>query len=551
MDAATTSAFEHSQYMPHGMCYLWRPDILWPTAVSDVVTAMAYLAFALAVITFVRRREDLPNPAFFVLAGSVIFLACGTSHLLSAVVIWNPLYGYLAVVKVMVAVSSVAAAVLLWRLLPVFLAIPSPSILEAKNKELEKEIKFRISLEQEMQSLNTELRIARDEAEHANRARSQFMTTMSHEIRTPMNGVLGMMELLDLTDLSQEQEKYTRILRRSGNTLMTVINDILDYSKIDAGKLELEDIQFNIRQLIEESVLPFNSKENDGVDLVVTLDPAIPADLKGDPTRLHQVITNLLNNAFKFTAEGGVCLQVSAEPSADQTVAVNFCISDTGVGMAPDVKNSLFQPFAQADQSTSRKYGGTGLGLSICKKLVEMMGGEIGVESEAGKGSRFYFSILFDVANQPLLTATKKSACSIDYSGLKVLLAEDNKVNQLVALGLMAKLGVKPDLVADGSAAVDIICNQARSYDLVLMDCEMPILDGYEATRQIRQFEVDNNLPATLIYALSAHVLSEHIEACRAAGMDDNLPKPVSFEKIIELFNTVMSVKDVTKMGDG
>lgn len=544
MDTFTTSAFDHSQYMPHGMCYMWRPDILWPTVISDTVTAVAYLAFALAVITFVRKRADLPDPAFFVLAGSVIFLACGTSHLLSAVVIWNPLYGYLAVVKVMVAVSSVAAAILLWRLLPVFLAIPSPALLEGRNRDLEREIKVRTKMERDTKTLNRQLRVARDEAEHAIQAKSQFLTTMSHEIRTPMNGVLGTMELLQLTKLNQEQAKYTRILRRSGHTLMRIIDDILDYSKIEVGKLMLENTQFNMTQLIDDSVSFLDAKVMDGVDLVVEVDPAIPANLKGDPTRLHQVITNLLNNAFKFTAEGSVRLQVSAEPTRNRTVAVNFIISDTGLGMTEDVTSVIFQPFTQADQSTSRKYGGSGLGLSICKNLVDLMGGEIGVESEPGRGSHFHFRIVFDIARQPLLDAAEKSASNVDYSGLRVLLAEDNDINQQVAMSLMAKLGVTPDLVADGSSAVSNFREQAGGYDLVLMDCEMPVMDGYEAAKQIRQFEADNDLPPTTIYALSAHVLSDHLEACHAAGMNDSLSKPISFEQVKRLFGAVKSMKE-------
>jgi len=541
MDVATTSLFDHSQYMPHGMCYLWRPEILWTSAISDVVTAIAYLAFAAAVISFVRRRRDLPYSSFFILAGTIVFLACGTSHFLSAVVIWDPIYGYLATVKIMVALSSVAAATLLWRLLPLFLSIPSPTMLEQKNSELEKEIQYRINLEKDMANLNVELRRARDLAESANLSRSRFMTTMSHEIRTPMNGVLGMMELLDLTKLSQEQEKFTRIMRRSGNTLMTVINDILDYSKIEAGKLELEEIQFNLKDLIEESTAPYESIDKHGVEFEVSLDAKVPVDLKGDPTRLTQIISNLLNNAFKFTTKGKVHLKVTTEPYINNRVTINFCVSDTGVGMSHEVKRNLFQPFTQADQSTARKYGGTGLGLSICKRLVEMMDGSIDVESRSGQGSQFIFKIPFDRLSVSATTNKGLIHTDVNYSELKVLLAEDNEVNQLVAVGLMTKLGLEPDLVADGLAAVDMICQQSRRYDLILMDCEMPVLDGYEATRKIRQYETDNSHPPTLIYALSAHVLSEHIEKCHEAGMDDYMSKPFSLNQLEAVLRKVRS----------
>jgi len=541
MDVATTSLFDHSQYMPHGMCYLWRPEILWTSAISDVVTAIAYLAFAAAVISFVRRRADLPYSSFFILAGTIVFLACGTSHFLSAVVIWDPIYGYLATVKIMVALSSVAAATLLWRLLPLFLSIPSPTMLEQKNSELEKEIQYRINLEKDMANLNVELRRARDLAESANLSRSRFMTTMSHEIRTPMNGVLGMMELLDLTKLSQEQEKFTRIMRRSGNTLMTVINDILDYSKIEAGKLELEEIQFNLKDLIEESTAPYESIDKHGVEFEVSLDAKVPVDLKGDPTRLTQIISNLLNNAFKFTTKGKVHLKVTTEPYINNRVTIHFCVSDTGVGMSHEVKRNLFQPFTQADQSTARKYGGTGLGLSICKRLVEMMDGSIDVESRSGQGSQFIFKIPFDRLSVSATTNKGLIHTDVNYSELKVLLAEDNEVNQLVAVGLMTKLGLEPDLVADGLAAVDMICQQSRRYDLILMDCEMPVLDGYEATRKIRQYETDNSHPPTLIYALSAHVLSEHIEKCHEAGMDDYMSKPFSLNQLEAVLRKVRS----------
>lgn len=376
---------------------------------------------------------------------------------------------------------------------------------------------------------------ARDKANISSQAKSNFLATMSHEIRTPMNGVLGMTELLEDSKLDETQLGYIRVIKRSGATLMTVINDILDYSKIEAGKLKLESLPFNFADLVEEIVIPYKLSQDNNVKMIVTLDSDVPQHLSGDAIRLHQVVSNLLNNAFKFTHHGTVNLKISVDKFVDDRAVINFRVIDTGIGIGEDIQSTLFESFTQADQSTARKYGGTGLGLSICKYLVELMGGEITVESELDKGSTFSFSIPLDVESVFPIDDTQ-SEVEASYTKLRVLLAEDNPVNQLVAQGLLKKLGIQASVVSNGVEAVDIVCGQKLPFDLILMDCEMPELDGYTATRKIREWEHANNQPVTPIYALTAHVLTDHIIKSCDAGMDGHLSKPIGLDQLREIF---------------
>lgn len=385
-----------------------------------------------------------------------------------------------------------------------------------------------------------ELVKARESALEAARIKAQFLANMSHEIRTPMNGVLGMAELLLQTPLESKQKEYAQTISISAQHLLSIINDILDFSKLEAGEMPLEQLNFSIEQCIQEVVGLLDSQvEAQGLNLTIDSDPNLPQQVQGDPGRLRQIILNLVGNAVKFTPSGSVQIKTEVKAETETTVTVYFAVIDTGIGIAPEEVKKLFRSFSQVDASTSRQYGGTGLGLAICKQLVTLMGGEIGVESEVARGSNFWFQISFKKATVETEIKEKSdflskiglsefNADKIPLKPLKILVAEDNTINQAVALNQLQMLGYIADCVSNGEEALALL--QQQNYDLVLMDCQMPVMDGYTTTQELRRYE--GNQRHTIVIALTANAMLADREKCLAAGMDDYLSKPIQQEEL-------------------
>ncbi len=423
------------------------------------------------------------------------------------------------------------------------------------------------SLEQKVRERTVELTIARDQALEGTRAKSEFLAMMSHEIRSPMNGIVGMNEILLRTQLTSEQRKQAETINRSAHALLTVLDDVLQFSKLESGKLQIEVRDFNVQTIVDDVVTLLTPQaQSKGIGLVCAINPFVPKEVKGDSNRLRQILFNLVVNAIKFTDEGQVVIAIDEEstatidennvspspsaPDSSAEVLLRISVRDTGIGISPDQQQRLFQPFSQVDSSSTRKYMGTGLGLAISKQLVELMGGQIEVESELGKGSLFWFTMrLFVKSLTPLSQPLKvESPFSQKKSSLKhrelelwprVLVVEDDAVNQEVAAAMLKTLGYHADVVDNGSEAMKVL--SGIPYDLVLMDCQMPEIDGFVVTREIRKHELErqsedkeegkrqevNRIP---IVALTCNALAGEREKCLQVGMDDYISKPVTLQ---------------------
>ena len=382
------------------------------------------------------------------------------------------------------------------------------------------------------------------QAENASQAKSEFLANMSHEIRTPMNGLIGMIGLLEKAPLDALHHHYVESARTCGQQLLTIINDILDLSKIEAGKVELEEVEFSLEALLAELHLLLSSRADEkSLVLFLGLLPGTPDRLRGDPTRLKQVLLNLIGNALKFTAKGAVLVQVEALAGSADEVRLRFRVTDTGIGIPADMLGEVFEKFTQADGSTTRNYGGTGLGLAISRQLVALMGGEIGVSSEKGWGSEFWFTAQLRLAAQeasdpaPALDALMPRR---ELGLLRVLLAEDNYVNQLLTVALLKEWGVTVDVVGDGLQALEAL--RQNRYDLVLMDIQMPGMDGLTATAQLRKPESGVLDPRVPVVALTAHAMREDRQRCLDAGMDDYLSKPINPDILLEVLHRHLAV---------
>lgn len=386
-----------------------------------------------------------------------------------------------------------------------------------------------LGLLQSLETVNRQLAAARDQALEASRSKSQFLANMSHEIRTPMNGVLATTELVLETGLTSEQRELISACHVSGQQLLAILNDILDLSRCESGKLTLEQVPFDLRSEVSGVMKLYGViAQQKGVGLRLHWGEGTPEWVRGDPTRLRQVLTNLMSNALKFTDVGSVTLTVSSEAGRTGKSRIQFAVEDTGVGIRSETLPDLFSPFVQGDGSTTRRYGGTGLGLAICKQLAGLMGGSIHAESEFGKGSRFVVNVEFEPCEPQKQKVEREAGRATLPRPLHVLVAEDNPVNQLIAQRLLERHGCSVDVVATGLAAIHR--HHMERYDLILMDCQMPALDGYEAARQIRAGNHQVRVP---IIALTAQAFPGDRERCLAAGMDDYVSKPINAAQFI------------------
>ena len=375
----------------------------------------------------------------------------------------------------------------------------------------------------------TEARASRDAALEASRAKSAFLATMSHEIRTPMNGVIGLTSLLQHTPLDERQRRYVDGVHLAGESLLRIINDILDFSKNEAGKLELDIIDFNLVQVVEEAAeLVAESARSKDIELLAYCSPELPLNLRGDPSRLRQVLLNLVSNAVKFTSTGEVVMRAHLEGETSDGLMVRFEISDTGVGLVNTDRERLFEPFSQADSSTTRRFGGTGLGLAICQQLVTAMGGELGVESELGHGSTFWFTLPFQVAAETS-TATVRSAAGL--AGLRALIVDDNSTNRLILQDQLTAWGMHPVVTHDGASALTLLEEAAATdtpYSMALLDLYMPGMDGLELAGHISRRPTLAGIELLLLTSVPEVTAEE----ARAQGISVRLTKPVQLSRL-------------------
>lgn len=409
---------------------------------------------------------------------------------------------------------------------------------------------YATNLEQKIEIRTRDLEAAKIQAESADYAKSAFLAQMSHEIRTPMNGILGMANALGNTKLNSKQRMLINVIQESGDTLLALLNDVLDLAKIESGHIEFESIDFSVSDTVRKAETIFVARaEEKGLNFNVNIDESADIWCKGDPTRVKQVLFNLLSNAIKFTESGSVDILVRAELRDNERAGLEFEIKDTGIGIDQEAQAKLFQKFSQADAATTRKYGGSGLGLAICKELAGLMGGNVTCISKINEGSVFKFSLEVPIAKAPAkkdadaLVQNISNNNDISVDQIRILAAEDNSNNQLVLRMFLEQVGIQPVFAENGALALEAWKNQ--DFDLILMDVQMPVMSGPDATREIRKIEAQTGRPHTPIIALTANAMSHHVRECLDAGMDAHVAKPIQPDLLFAAIDNALASLEI------
>jgi signal transduction histidine kinase/DNA-binding NarL/FixJ family response regulator len=509
------SIFSPSQYMPHGYCYLWQTSLVWLHVISNILIAIAYFSIPAMLIYFTCKRQDFPFLRVFVLFGFFI-ISCGVGHLLDVWTLWHPAYWLSGIERAITALVSCYTALELVTLLPLFLALKTPEQLAV--------------------------------VQSANQAKSEFLANMSHELRTPLNSILGFTYVMsEGSDLSTKNQKYVDIIHQSGQYLLTLINDILEMSKIEAGHIILREEEFKLYQFLNliQTMLYITATEK-GLQFMIETEEQLPNIIRADEKKLRQVLINLLSNAIKFTDSGHVRLRVKAqdvETNYSSKIMLQFAVEDTGVGINSEEIHNLFQPFVQT-KSGLNKNKGTGLGLAISQKFVQIMGGEIQVESQVNQGSQFYFSIPVNVIDMnDIKTDTLKNKQSIvklapNQGQPRILVVDNDSKNRLLLIHLLSSTGFDVQEACNGQEAIEKW--SVWKPDLILMDMRMPVMNGYEATRKIKA-ATDHHFP--LIIALTAHAFEEEKQQILEIGCDEFMRKPFQKEELLLKISTLLNLQ--------
>ncbi|WP_392482412.1 ATP-binding protein [Nostoc sp. C110] len=532
-------SFQSNGFIPHGHCYLWQSGLVWLHIISDATIALAYYSIPFLLIYFIYKRKDVPFNGVFLLFGAFI-IACGTGHLMDIWTLWYPDYWIAGGLKALTAIISIYTAFALFYLMPQALTLPSPAQLEAINQVLSTEIVERKRIEKE-------LRQAEEVAQNSSQAKSEFLANMSHELRTPLNGILGYTQILQRTEsLSEKGRKGLSVIYQCGSHLLTLINDVLDLSKIEARKLELYPVDFYLPAFIDSVTEICRIRaEQKVIAFHIEIDPDLPTGIHADEKRLRQVLINLLSNAMKFTHQGSVTFKTQVINQESNTngktnYKIRFEVVDTGTGITPEQAEKIFQPFEQAG-SQKRQSEGTGLGLAISQKIVLLMGGQIQVQSEFGKGSTFWFEAnLSESKDWAKVSRVVEQGTIIGYQGQRrtILIADDKWENRSVIVNLLEPVGFTVVEASNGQEAW--VQSLAQKPDMIITDLVMPILDGFELISRLRQSGPFKEIP---VIASSASVFAVDQHKSIDVGADAFLPKPVEAENLLEMLRQFLQLE--------